>query len=150
MVRHMPKPKQLTHFCEACQVKHTFIENKWPFWNYKEQNGKKIYWCNKGIDCAGCKKIHKRIGITKTVDLPDGRVLWLCNKWFKKHGNGEIDWENWSPQEVMSGVHMGFDRDKEYGPDTENHSIVMAEQKGQMEEALDILQEEEVLDGRWR
>lgn len=146
----MSKPKKLTHYCEACQTKHTFIENQFPFWKSKPHNGKTIYWCNKGIDCAGCKTVHTKNGITKGLSHPSGKTIWLCSKWFKRHGSGQIDFSQWSPQEVLSGVHLGEQRDPEYGADTEDHSIIHAEQEGKMEEALDELFEEEVLDGRWR
>ena len=100
---------------------------------------KPIFYCNKGIDCAGCKKVHKKNGITKGINHPSGKTLWLCAKWVDKFGNGEIDWETWSPQEVMSGVHLGEDRDKVYGEDTENHDIVQGAQVEAMEQSLDEL-----------
>lgn len=146
----MPKPTKLTHYCQACQTKHTFIENQFPFWKSKEHNGETLYWCNKGIDCAGCKTIHPKTGITKGLEHPSGKTIWLCNKWFKRYGTGDIDWDIWSPQEVMSGVHLGEERDAAYGADSENHSIVQGEQVQNMTQALDELEELEELDGRWK
>jgi len=142
----MTKP---THYCQACKKKHS-LDNTFSFWKSKQHNGKTIWWCNKGIDCAGCKTVHAKTGITKGLPHPSGKTLWFCSKWFKRHGNGEIDFEQWSPQEVMSGVHLGFDREERFGADTENHDIVHGQQEGEMKQALDELYEEEVLDGRWR
>lgn len=141
----MPNPKEITHYCTACQKEHTFIENEWPFWNSKEVNGETIYWCNKGIDCAGCKKVHKRNGITKSKEK-NGTTLWICAKWINGHGNGEIDWDMYSPQEVMSGVHLGMKRDKVYGEDTENHDIVHAEEVKAVDQELTELEELEAED----
>lgn len=145
----MPKPKQITHYCEACHTKHTLIEGVWPFWNSAVRTinvggvpTKTTYWyCNKGVDCAGCKTIHTRTGITKSlVDPQSGATYWICNKWFKQTGNGQVQWDNWSPQEVMSGVHYGEDRVARYGPDTEDHAIVHGEQVKALGEALDEIE----------
>lgn len=143
--------QKVTHFCESCQEQHTLIENVWSYWRTKIQDGKQIYWCARGIDCAGCHRVHEKIGVTKGVPHPEtGKTIWFCQKWFKSHGNGQIDWSIWSPQEVVSAVHLGEEREKIYGPDTEDHSVVHTAQKQQMIEALTELEEQEELEGRWR
>jgi len=147
----MPKPKYETHFCEACQAEHKLTQNQWPFWASKIVGTKTLYWCSKGIDCAGCKKIHRKSGITKGITDPVTLTTkWLCNKWFKSHGNGEIDFSQFSTQEVLSGVPYGEDRDPAFGKDTEDHSIVHTQQTEALGEALDILEEQEEAEGKWR
>jgi len=143
------KPTKITHYCEACKEKHTLIENQWPFWNQKNQDGRVVFWCSKGIDCVGCKKIHKREGIIKGRPGEHG-TQWYCDRHFKTHGNGEVVWENYSPQEVLSGVHMGFERDKVYGEDTEDHTIVHNQQLKEYEQALDELEEKEAEEAGWK
>ena len=146
----MPKPTYTTHFCQACQTEHTLKDNQWPFWASKELDGKAVYWCSKGIDCAGCKKIHPKIGVTKGItDKQTLQTKWLCSKWFKKHGNGQIDFSQYSTQEVLSGVPYGEDRDPSFGPDTEDHSVVHTQQTEALGEALDTLEEQEEAEGRW-
>lgn len=147
----MPKPKKITHHCSACNKKHSLSEDDWEFWSHKiDEHDNDVWWCNKGIDCAGCQKVHKKNGQTKLVSHPSGKTIYLCAKW-AKFGNGQIDWDTWSPQEVMSGVHLGMERDKVYGADTENHDIVQSEQEEAMDQALTELQEAEAEDRveRW-
>lgn len=146
----MPKPKKLNHYCVACNTEHTFIEDQFPFWYEKIIKGKylgkvaykSVYYCNKGIDCSGCKSIHKREGVTKILTDPETQKTYqVCSKWFKSRGNGEVEWDNWSPQEVMSGVHFGEERVKRYGPDTEDHSVVQSQQVTDLEQVLDEVEE---------
>lgn len=146
----MPKPTKLSHYCVACNEEHTFIEDQPPFWKEKkiksrvlgESYSHTVYYCNKGIDCAGCKSIHQRTPVTKNFTNPDtGETYWVCNKWFKTTGNGEIQWDNWSPQEVMSGVHLGEARVERLGKDTEDHSIVQSQQVEDLGQVLDEVEE---------
>lgn len=141
----MPNPKQVTHFCQACRKEHSLTISAWVYWRSKpapecDHTGcgcpQYLYWCDKGIDCAGCGHIHRKTGISKLKG-----DKWFCSKWFKKTGNGQIDWSQWSPQDVMSGVPYGLERDKAYGPDTEDHSIVHGAQVQAVEQALDELEE---------
>jgi len=146
MGKYMTNPKEITHYCTACKTEHTFIENEWPFWNLKMIDEKPVFWCNKGLDCAGCKTVHRKNGITKSYNHPSGMTLWLCAKHINGHGNGEIDWDMYSPQEVMSGVHLGMEREKVYGEDTENHDIVHAQELEAVDQTLQELGELEAED----
>lgn len=134
----MPNPKHISHYCEACQKSHQIITDAWNYWRTKRVGKTKLYWCHKGIDCAGCGHVHRKNGISKLIG-----DKWYCNKWFKKTGNGQIDFSQYSPQEVVSGVPYGLDRDASYGPDTEDHSIVHGAQTEALEQALIEVEEQD-------
>lgn len=134
----MTKPKQLIHFCEACQENHTFIEEKWPFWGKSKIKGKTHYYCNKGFYCSGCKTIHNTAKVGGSVGKGNP-TKWYCNKWVKSRRTS-INYDNYSPQDIVSGVHMGLPRQEVWGDDTPDYSVMQRENIKQLESTLDTLE----------
>lgn len=81
--------------------------------------------------CSGCNKTHDDVQwIGKGHE-----TKWYCHK-FASPPKG-INYDNFSPQEIVSGVHLGMPRQEVWGPDTEDHSVVHAKQVQALGESLE-------------
>lgn len=85
------------------------------------------------MDCYGCGFIHKNeTGFTRI----DSRGH-ICGKWAKSSSPSMSKRiENMSPEEVMSGMHFGAERDPSLPQDSENYSKVHNEQVKELQEVL--------------
>lgn len=136
------QPKNLTRYCRGCKKRHGMIVDAWNSWNHKIINGKEVYWCKKHFFCVGCNAVHqvtsysrhcKRIHPKTGIEL-DG---WWCEKWVNTPVlTPEQKMANMSPQEVVSGVHLGAERQEVWGKDTEDFGTIRAQQLPELEEAL--------------
>ena len=89
--------------------------------------------------CAGCQMIHESTPFARTMTNPETKETeWYCQKWAKpKIATPEERAKDMSPEEVMSGVHMGMERVKGLGNDSEDYHVEQARQKTFAEEALE-------------
>ena len=89
-----------TKFCIAHNYNHE--EESWR-WHSTKINRKKAYYCHQAIYCIGCKEVHLTDRFSRLT--PQG---WLCIKWTRPANlTPEQKAKNMSPEEVMSGVHLG-------------------------------------------
>ena len=89
--------------------------------------------------CAGCKKVHETTPYARTMTNPETKQTeWYCQKWARpKISTPEEKAKNMSPEEVMSGVHMGMDRVKGMEKDSEDYHVEHAQQQQFLDEALE-------------
>lgn len=89
--------------------------------------------------CAGCQAIHESTPFARAVTNPVTKETeWYCQKWAKpKIATPEEKAKNMSPEEVMSGVHMGMDRVKAMGKDSEDYHVEQQQQQEFLDEALE-------------
>mgnify|MGYP007071571373 CR=1 FL=1 len=98
-----------SHFCIVCKKDHE--DDDWR-WTEIKIKGKKKFYCHHGINCAGCKEIHYNNTYLTKIKYEDGKKIEICGKWFGSKPSMAQKVSNMSPQEVMSGVHLGMDEQK--------------------------------------
>lgn len=104
------EPKEIKHRCAVCKKSHSALDYQWHRFSLK--TGSVQFYCNKGIDCTGCQKVHlNTTGRAKTL-VRDGKLINLCGIWFRNHVSMEKKMEGLSPQEVLSGVQYGLPEQK--------------------------------------
>lgn len=136
--------KKVTKYCAGCKKRHSVEVGGWEGWSSSEINGKKVYFCRKHMHCVGCGTIHERTGFSRhrTKEHPEtGEKLggWWCEKWERPAAlTPEQRMANMSPQEVVSGVHLGMDRQEVWGEDTDDWSRTSERTEGlkELEEVL--------------
>lgn len=136
-----PKHRVERHYCSSCEKNHSLTIDSWTWWRTAKHGNKTLHYCNKGMDCVGCAKIHPRTPVIthvkrqhpKTGEVLDG---WWCNKWVRESRRVKR-LEDYSPQEIVSGVDLGNERQEIWGDDTEDHSVVHARQMREFNKALE-------------
>lgn len=130
-------------YCQACKKRHSLEVSSWVDWDKKILGKKTVYYCPKGMDCAGCKMIHTRTpSITHCTrqDRETGEKItgWYCEKWVGSSPPSMAQrMSGMSPQDVVSGVHLGMPRQEIWGKDTEDYSTEVAPLKQELAQALE-------------
>ena len=89
----------------------------------KDKHTGKPKACDRCIKCVGCKKIHEKTMFMKHKTGFNG-LGWYCDKWGKGGTlTPEQKMKNMSPEDVVSGVQYGYERDKSYGEDSKTGFI---------------------------
>jgi uncharacterized protein YeaC (DUF1315 family) len=132
--------EETPQYCIVCKKKHLASESgSWPdMWTKKKIGRKTVYYCRHGIDCTGCGFIHYNdTGFTRSY-IKDGERVELCGKWAKGNATTpEQRMANMSPEEVMSGVHLGNEMLPYFkGKSSNNYSDEVREQRKELKEAL--------------
>lgn len=128
-------------YCVGCKKKHEIQDGF--VW---QQTKGGVNYCKKHIECVGCGTVHERTPYLKyatKVHMDTGEKLsgWWCEKWVRPATPSlQQKMNNLSPGEVMSGVHLGMDYQRDiYGSTSnqEDHSVEHSRQVQQLSEALD-------------
>lgn len=117
----------MTKFCIVCKKKHQEDSYRWR----KAEAG---FYCHHGIDCIGCKEIHYNdTGFTRINSQGS-----ICGKWAKSAPpTMEQKMAGLSPEEVMSGVHLGNEMLPYFkGKSSNNYSEDRAKQTKELRDAL--------------
>lgn len=123
----------MKHYCVGHKT-HLDID-EWLWHEFKDK-GQTKYYCNKCIECVGCKEIHPlgKNGGAKGFGDP---MKWICYKWSKpsaKPMSKRI--MDMSPEDVMSGVHLGNERASYFEKDTNDWGSEHKKQKEDLGNAL--------------
>ncbi len=100
--------KEVKHKCFGCLKTHTDKAYRWKS-RILVDGGKKIWWCGSCVDCGGCRKIHfNDTGRTLIIGNGAERIE-MCGRWYQSPSPSiKKKMENLSPEEVLSGVHLGL------------------------------------------
>lgn len=124
----------MKHYCIGHKQKIE-LQQDWQ-WSVVKVQGSKRYICNKCIYCEGCKEYHTigKYGGAKGYGNP---IKYVCFKWSKATPPSmEKRIANLSPEEVMSGVHLGNERASYFKKDTNDWGKDHQKQKEELGNAL--------------
>lgn len=124
----------MKHYCIGHKQKLELQED-WA-WSIVRIQGVKKYVCNKCIYCEGCKEYHPigKYGGAKGYGHP---TKFICFNWTKPNKPSMAKrMEGMSPEDVMSGVHMGNERASYLGEDTNDWGKDHKQQKEELGNAL--------------
>lgn len=100
----------ITRFCAGHREAHD--AEAWA-WTSIRVGRKKVWYCNKCINCAGCNRIHltsESGGARTFTDPQTGKSVWVCFK-HTTPTRRSLDkrMADMSPEEVLSGSHITGD-----------------------------------------